>query len=167
MLNRSQSNPLITFTQGYEHLNPHMTFTTKIEKYQIIQGFTSSRNRRKTLRDNYLFNKVSEEAGALELSKVRVSEIEGRPAQEANLYTPNRIDHRKLVVKVIVSMNHRLVVVTSTLHMGVGVPDCSVEQNLGIIVPFRMEPEETEVTNIQTMTENVQQWVNVSLLQKV
>ncbi|KAH3829864.1 hypothetical protein DPMN_103094 [Dreissena polymorpha] len=46
-------------------------------------------------------------------------------------------------------MNHRVVVVTSTLHMGVGVPDCSIEHNPRVLVPFRKEPVGTVTSNIR------------------
>ncbi|XP_052788463.1 uncharacterized protein K02A2.6-like [Mya arenaria] len=49
---------------------------------QIIQGCTSSRIRRRALRDNYKLDKLIEEARALELSENRASEMESGPSSK-------------------------------------------------------------------------------------
>jgi hypothetical protein len=51
---------------------------------QVIQGCTSTRIRRRALRDNFTLDRLIEEARALEVSEVRASDMEGRQAANAN-----------------------------------------------------------------------------------
>lgn len=60
---------------------------------QIIQGCTSSRVRRRALRDNYTLEKLIEETRALELSENRATEMESsilKPQTVNTIHQPNR-----------------------------------------------------------------------------